>query len=54
MLGCVKDVVVNKNLLVQFLDRNRIEMSASSLSYVCSKEEIGQDGNNNISELPPK
>ena len=29
-------------------------MSASSLSYVCSKEEIGQDGNNNISELPPK
>ena len=53
-LGCFQAVVGNKKLLVQFKDGKRREMSSSSLSYVCSKEEVGQEANGTISDLPKK
>ena len=31
-----------------------IEFSSSLLSYVCSKEEVGQEANETISDLPQK
>ena len=52
--GCFQDVTGNKNLLVQFEDGQKREMSYCSLSYVCSKYEVGQEVDEPISDLPQK
>ena len=39
---------------VNFEYRKNIEFSYSLLSYVCSKEEVGQEANETISDLPQK
>ena len=51
---CVKAVTGNKKSLVQFQDGQKRNMNSCLLSYVCSKEEIGQEVEEPISELPPK
>ena len=52
--GCFQDVTGNNNLLVQFEDVQNREMSYCSLSYVCSKYEVGQEVDEPISDLPQK
>ena len=40
--------------LVQFKDGKMREMSASSLPYLFSKEEVGQEVDENINDLPKR
>ena len=54
VVGCVQAVIGNNKYLLQFKDRQKREMSSHSLSYVCSKEEVGQEVDEPISDLPPK
>ena len=53
-MGFVQAVVGKKKFLVQFKDGQRREMSSCLLLYVCSEEDIGQEVNETISDLPPK
>ena len=39
VVGCVQAVVGKETIMVQFKDRQRREMRASSLQYLFSKEE---------------
>ena len=50
VVGYVQDMVGKNNLPFQFEDGQRRQMSDSSLSYVCYKEEFGKQANENISE----
>ena len=43
-----------KNYLVQFEDRQKSDISASLLLYLCEKEGVGQEVNENIYDPPPK
>ena len=52
VVGCVKDVVVKKNLLIQLEDFHKIQMSSFSLVFLCSKEEVDMD--ELLSNLPEK
>ena len=49
---CVQDVVGNNNLLFQFEDGKKRDMSTSSMSCACSKEEVGQEVDDTIYEIP--
>ena len=53
-VGCVEAMVGNKKFLVRFKDGQMREMSSSSLSYVCSEEEVCQEVNETISDLRKK
>ena len=50
--GCVQAVVGKKNYVLQFEHRQKREMSASLLSYVCEKEEVGEEVDETIYDLP--
>ena len=54
VVGCVQDVVGEKEFLVQFEDGQKKEMSSVSLSYVCSTEEVCLDMDEPILDLPQK
>ena len=54
VVGCVQDVVGKKNFLVQFEDGQNKYMSDSSLFYICEKEEVFQEADETISDLPEK
>ena len=54
VMGCVQAVVGKKNPLVQSKDRQRREMRDSSLSNLCEKEEVGQEVDETISDLPKR
>ena len=51
---CVQDVVGKNKFLVKFEYGQKIEIIASSLPYLCEKEEVGQEVDYIISNLPPK
>ena len=51
MMGCVQYVLGKKNFEVPFEYGKKKEMSASSLSYVCDKEEVGEEVDDIISTL---
>ena len=51
---CIQDMVGNKKFLVQSEDGQRRETSSTSLSYLCFKEEVGQEANETISDPPPE
>ena len=51
---CVQDVVGKETILVQFKHIQRREMSASSLQYLFSKEEVGLEVDYNIYDLPKR
>ena len=52
MVGCVKDVVGKKRLLVQFVDDQRKDMNSSSVVFLSFKEEVEMD--EPISNSPKK
>ena len=52
VVGCVQDVAGKKKFLVQFEDGHIRDMSASLLSCVFYKEEVVQEANQTISDLP--
>ena len=52
VVSCFQDVVGKKKFLVQFEDIQKIYMSASFMSYLCEKEELGQEEYETISGLP--
>ena len=54
VVGCVQAVVGKETILVQFKDIQRREMSASSLQYLFSKEEVGLEVDDNIYDLPKR
>ena len=47
-----QDVLGKNNFLVQFEDGQKRDISASLLPSVCSKEEVGQEVDDTISDLP--
>ena len=49
---CIHAMVGKKKFVVQFEDGQKREMSASSLSYVCEKEEVGEEVDKTIYDLP--
>ena len=51
-MGCVKAVVEKKKFVVQFEDGHKIDMNASSLLYLCEKEDTGQEVYGIIYEIP--
>ena len=52
VVGCFQ-VVLGKNFfLFQFKEGQKGDISASSLSYLCSKEEVGQEVDETISNFP--
>ena len=50
----VQAVVGNKQFVVQFEYGKKRQMSDSSLSYVCEKEEVGKEDGETISGLPKR
>ena len=54
VVGCVQCVVSKKRFLVQFEYGKKKYMSAYSLSYLCKKEEVGQEEDDNKSDHPKK
>ena len=54
LVVCVQDVIGKKMYLVKFKYRHKTEMSSHSLSYVCSKEEVGHETDDSISNLHQK
>ena len=50
MVGCAQSVVGKKSFF-QFEDEQKREMSDSSLLYLCDKEEVRQEVDNNTSDL---
>ena len=54
MVVYFQDVVGKKKFLVKFEDRHNKEMIASSLSYLCDKEDVGQEADETTSYLPKK
>ena len=50
-MGFVSDVVVKKKNLVQVKGRKNIYISAYFLSYICGKEEVGQEVDKTISDI---
>ena len=50
-MACLKDVVGKKKSPVQFEDGQKREMITSSLSYVCEKEEVGEEVDDTIYDL---
>ena len=54
VVGCVQDVVGKKKFLFQFVDGKMKYISSTFLECVCSKEEVGQEANKTISDLPKK
>ena len=51
---CVQAVVGKKKLLVQFKYGHNRETSDSSLPCLCSKEEVDQEVDDTISDLPKR
>ena len=54
VVGCVQALVGKKKFIVQSKDRQRREMRDSSLSNLCEKEEVGQEVDETISDLPKR
>ena len=54
VVGYVQAFVYKKNFLVQFKYRHIIYMSYVFLSYMCYREEVGQESNKTISNLIKK
>ena len=54
VVRCVQAVTGEKIFLVQFQDVQDSKMSYCLILYVCSKEEVGQEVDETISDLPPK
>ena len=54
VVGCVQSVVGKKKFLFQLVDGQKIYMSYCLLVYVCLKEEVGQDVDEPISDIPQK
>ena len=54
VVGYVQSVVGKKEFLVQFEYGQKRDMSSCFISYVCSKEEVGQEVDEPKSELLPK
>ena len=52
VLGCLQAMVGNKKFVVRFEYGQKRDMSASSLLYLCDKEEVGQEVDDTISDLP--
>ena len=42
VVGCVQYVVGKKNFTLLFEDGQNKDISASSMSYVCEKDEVGK------------
>ena len=51
MVRFLQPVVSKKNFALLFEDFHKKEMSPSSLSHVCEKEEVGEEVNETISTL---
>ena len=49
---CVKDAADKNKFLVKFEYGNNRDISASSLPYLCDKEEVGQEVDDIIYDLP--
>ena len=54
MVGCVQAVVGKKNFVVKFEYGQKKYMSSSSMSYVCEKEEVSEEVDENMSDLPKR
>ena len=54
VVGYVQAMRGKNNFLVQFKYGKKRDMSSCFISYVCSKEEVGQEVDEPISDLPPK
>ena len=52
MAVCVQDAVDKNKFLVKFEYGNNRDISASSLPYLCDKEEVGQEVDDIIYDLP--
>ena len=52
VVGCDRDFLGKNNFLVQFEYGQKKQMSASLLYYLCEKEEVGQEADDNTSHLP--
>ena len=51
MMGCVQDVLWKNKLIFKFEDGKKGEIGSSSLSYLCEKEEFGQEVDETISDI---
>ena len=54
VVGYIQAVLVNKKFVVKFEDGQKREMSDSSLSYVCDKEQVGKEVDGTLYDLPIK
>ena len=51
-VGFIQAMLWKNNFLGKFEDGQKRDMSASCLASLCQKEEVDQEVDNNISELP--
>ena len=51
---CVQSVLEKKKFVVQFEDGQKREMSDSSLSCVCEKDQVGKEADKTISGIPKR
>ena len=54
VMDCVQDVIGKNKYLVQYLNRQKREMSYYFLVYVCSEGKVGQDVDESIYDIPQK
>ena len=52
VVRCVWTILGNNNFLVKFEYGQNMEISASSMPYICSKQEVFKQVDKTISELP--
>ena len=50
-MGLFQDVLGNNKFVFQFGNSQKIEISAYSLSYICDKEEVRKEVDENISDF---
>ena len=54
MVGCVQAVVGKKKFVVKFEYGQKKYMSSSSMSYVCEKEEVSEEVDKTIYDIPKR